>query len=331
MTSHNREIWQVCGEFGEARAEASGRLRLAAAENGDWPAVGDWVVVEGNATTGLVIHEVLPRRTKIVRKTAGKKVSSQVLAANVDIVFLVMALDGDFNLRRLERYLAQVWDSGARPVILLNKADLCEDKARQIEEVERCALGVPNHVVSATTGFGMKDLERRLRVGETVVLLGSSGVGKSSIVNWFLGREQQAIREVRKEDSRGYHTTTGRQLFSLNCGAMIVDTPGLRELQLWDAEEGLAQAFSELEELSGRCRFRDCRHKGEPGCAVNAALEDGLLEAERLENYRKLQREQEFLRRKLDSGLQHEARKAIKKMNRAVRKLYREREEKGKL
>ncbi len=304
---------------------------MAAADGGDWPAVGDWVAVEGSADTGLLIRGVLPRRTKIVRKVAGRKIDVQVLAANIDKVILVMALDGDYNLRRLERYLGQVWDTGARPEILLNKADLREGSELQIAQVERCALGVPVHVTSATTGMGMADLERGFRSQETTVLLGSSGVGKSSIVNWLLGREQQAIHEVRKDDCRGYHTTAARQLFFLNCGAMIMDTPGLRELQLWDAEDGIGQAFRELEELSARCRFRDCSHKGEPGCAVAAAVEDGLLEAERLENYRKLQRELEFLKRKVDTGMQQEARKSIKKINRSVRKLYRQREEKGKL
>ena len=331
VISHNREIWQVVGKSGAARAEASGKLRMAAEEGGDWPAVGDWVVVEGDVRSGLAIREVLARRTAIVRKTAGKKVAAQVLAANVDTVFLVMALDGDFNVRRLERYLAQAWESGAHAIILLNKADLCADSARRIKEVERCSMGVPVHAISAATGKDMESMEGNLKAGETVVLLGSSGVGKSSIVNWLLGTEQQKIHEVRKADSRGHHTTTGRQLLFLECGAMIIDTPGLRELQLWDAEEGVGHAFRELQELSLNCRFRDCQHQGEPGCAIAEAVEDGRLAAGRLENYQKLQREQAFLKRKVDAGLQHEARQGIKKINRAVRELYRQRDEKGKL
>lgn len=331
VTSHNREFWQVVGEFGEARAEASGKLRMAAELGEDWPAVGDWVVVEGTERDGFLIREVLPRRTRIVRKVAGKKVAEQVLAANVDTVFLVMALDGDFSLRRLERYLAQVWESGARPEILLNKVDVCAEAAQQIKEVERCSMGVPVFAISATTGQGMNDFGNNLGVGETVVLLGSSGVGKSSIVNWLLGRDQQKIQEVRRADSRGHHTTTSRELFFLDCGAMIIDTPGLRELQLWDAGEGVEQAFRELAGISLDCRFRDCRHQGEPGCAVSAALDEGRLDVQRLESYRKLLREQEFLKRKVDAGLQQTSKQGIKRINRAVRQLYRQRERKGKL
>jgi ribosome biogenesis GTPase len=331
VIGQSHEMWQICGVFGEARAEASGRLRLAAEQGGDWPAVGDWVAVEGSATMGLRICEVLPRRTQIVRKAAGTRIAEQALAVNVDTVFLVMALDGDFNARRLERYLAQVWDSGARAVILLNKMDVCDDIMVRAVEVERCALGVPVHAISATSGRGMEVLLPHLPAGETVALLGSSGVGKSSIVNWLLGADQQSVQAVREHDGRGRHTTTRRHLFFLASGAMIVDTPGLRELQLWDAEESLHQAFGDLRELSGSCHFRNCSHRVEPGCAVAAAISGGLLEAGRLENYQKLQREQGFLKRKKDAGMQQAAKQRIKTINRAARRRYRQRDEKGKL
>lgn len=331
VTSQNREVWQVAGEFGDARADASGKLRMIAEEGGEWPAVGDWVIVEGDVRAGLTIREVLRRRTQMVRKMAGKKVAAQVLAANVDTVLVVMALDGDFSPERVERYLAQVWDSGVRARILLNKEDLNGDNAAKVGEVERRALGAPIQLTSAATGKGMEELRGSLRDGETVVLLGSSGVGKSSIVNWLLGSERQKVREVREEDSRGRHTTTERQLFFLNCGAMIIDTPGMRELQLWDADVGLEEAFRDIQELAARCRFRDCYHQGEPGCAVAAALGAGLLDEGRLENHRKMLREQEYLKRKVDAWLQQGARRHIKKINRAVRVLYRERDEKGKL
>jgi ribosome biogenesis GTPase len=330
VVGQNREIWQICGEFGEAQAEPSGTLR-AAAEQGDWPAVGDWVAVEGNVTMGLMIREVLPRRTQIVRKAAGRRVAGQALAVNVDTVFLVMAPDGDFNPRRLERYLAQVWESGARAVILLNKVDLCQDAVPRTAEMERCALGVPIHAISTITGHGMDGLLPHLPARETVALLGSSGVGKSSIVNRLLGADQQAVHAVREHDSRGRHTTTGRHLFFLASGAMIIDTPGLRELQLWDAGEGVQQVFEDLQELSARCRFRNCSHRGEPDCAVASAIEEGMLDANRLENYRKLQREQGFLKRKMATGMQQAAKQRIKAINRAARQLYRQRAEKGKL
>lgn len=280
---------------------------------------------------GLLIKTVLPRRTQIVRKESGKRAAEQVLASNVDTVYVVMALDGDFNLRRLERYLTQVWDTGSRAVIVLNKVDVCEGKAAQIAEVERIALGVPVITISATRGDGMNNLSRHLQPERTAVLLGSSGVGKSSIVNRLLGNELQPVQAVRESDSRGRHTTTGRHLLILQNGAMIIDTPGLRELQLWNADSGLEQAFGDLRELAASCRFRDCRHEGEPGCAVAAAIVDGTFDEQRWENYRKMLREQEFLKRKVDAGAQQEATQRMKTISRAAKKLYREREEKGKL
>jgi ribosome biogenesis GTPase / thiamine phosphate phosphatase len=325
IIDEHRELWLVKGEFGEARAEAAGKLRLSSENGGAWPAVGDWVGVEGNPGSGLAICEVLQRRSTIARKAVGKCVERQVLAANVDKVFLVMSLDGDYNPRRLERYLAQVWDSGARPLVVLNKTDLCTAVASRLQEIERLAMGAPVCAVSALTSKGMCGLEPQLQSGETVVLLGSSGVGKSSLVNRLMGRESQLVNEVRAHDSRGQHTTTARQLLFLPSGAMIIDTPGLRELQLWDAQEGLEHAFGEIEELAGECRFRDCTHQGEPGCAVRAAVLDGRLDAVRLENYRKLQREMEFLERKIDLAARQKEKQRIKTVHRSAQKYYQQR------
>lgn len=330
ILSQNRGIWHIGGDFGEAKAGPAGKLRLAAEFGADWPAVGDWVGAEANETRGFRICEVLPRRTKITRKAAGKQIVEQVLAANVDTVFLVMALDGDFNARRMERYLAQVWESGARPAILLNKADLCTDTVSKVAEVERCSPGVAVLTISATQGQGIKDLVAYLPAGETAVLLGSSGVGKSSVVNCLLGQEEQKVGAVRPYDSRGRHTTTRRQLLFLKAGAMIIDTPGLRELQLWEAQEGVRHAFDELKELSAGCRFRDCSHQGEPGCAVTAALADGTLDIMRFESYQKLRREQEFMERKVDREARHKAKQQIKTVNRSIRQLYQQRDTKGK-
>jgi ribosome biogenesis GTPase len=299
-------------------------LRLAADEGADWPAVGDWVAVElcdGNSSA--LIREVLRRRSRFVRKSPGKKVEEQVIASNVDTVLLVCALDGDFNPRRVERYLAQCRESGARPVIVLNKADTCAEAREKAVEMERVAPGTAVFVVSATTGQGVEQLGPFLKPTETLALLGSSGVGKSTLANRLLGQSLQEAQAVRESDSRGRHTTSARQLFVLPGGALLMDTPGLRELQLWKAEDGLAQTFGDIDALAENCRFRDCRHEGEPGCAVQAALSMGVLDPARLENRRKLDREQEFLRRKVDPEARQERKQRDKHLHREQRKVYR--------
>jgi ribosome biogenesis GTPase len=330
VIAQQRKFWRIAGDFGECWAEASGKLRLAAEEGADWPAVGDWVAVEVyGVDTTAVIQEVLPRRSKFVRKMAGKKMEEQVIAANVDTALLVSALDGDFNPRRVERYLAQCWESGARPVVVLNKADACEEARERAAEMERVAVGTFVCVVSATTGQGFGDMEEFLRLGQTLVLLGSSGVGKSTILNRLLGEAAQEVQPVRESDSKGRHTTTARELFVLPGGALLMDTPGLREMQLWDAQEGVAQTFADIDLLAERCQFSDCRHEGEPECAVLAAVSSGALDAARLENRRKLLREQEFLRRKIDPEVRQEHKDLWKKMHRAQRQKYEQRAKDG--
>lgn len=324
VITQQRKFWRVAGDFGECWAEPSGKLRLAADEGADWPAVGDWVAVELHGEdTAAMIQEVLPRRSKFARNSPGKKMEEQVIAANVDTALLVSALDGDFSPRRVERYLAQCWESGARPVIVLNKADVCGDARVKSAEMERIAVGTAVCVVSAKTGDGFSELEEFLRPGQTLVLLGSSGVGKSTIVNRLLGHAVQEVQPVRESDSRGRHTTTTRELFVLPCGAVLMDTPGLRELQLWDAVDGVSQVFADIESLAGQCRFRDCRHEAEPGCAVQAAVRTGTLDEARLENHRKLLREQEFLRRKMDPEARRVERQRVKHLMREVRQIYR--------
>jgi len=276
-----------------------------------------------------MIQEVLPRKSKLGRKAPGKSVQEQVLAANVDTAFLVSALDGDFNPRRIERYLAQCWESGAKPVVVLNKADAFTDARLKAEEVERVAAGTIAHVLSAKTGEGFGEIEKYLGPGQTLVLLGSSGVGKSTIVNRLMGRAIQDVQEVRESDRRGRHTTTARELFALRGGALLIDTPGLRELQLWDADEGIAQTFSDIESLSTRCRFGNCRHEGEPGCAVRLAVGGGTLDEARLENWRKVLREQAFLRGKLDPGVRQEQKERWKQIHRAARQKYQQRQKDG--
>jgi len=327
VVAQSRGIWRVAGDFGERPAEVSGKLRLAAEGGAGWPAVGDGVAVEfRDKGSAARVQDVLPRRGRFVRKMAGKQIAEQVVAANVDIALLVSALDGDFNPRRAERYLAQCWESGAKPVIVLNKADVCQAPQEKMEEMERVAMGVSVCGISAKTGQGLGELEKYLARGQTIVLLGSSGVGKSTIANRLLGRAIQEVREVRESDSRGRHTTTAREIFALPGGALLMDTPGLRELQLWDADDGISQTFADIESLAKQCRFGNCRHEGELGCAVQSAIDAGALDFGRLENWRKLQRELAFLKRKVDPEANHNEKQRIKQLMRGVNKMYRDRE-----
>jgi ribosome biogenesis GTPase len=325
VVAQQRKCWRVAGEFGECLAEASGKLQLAAKEGADWPTVGDWVSVELRTLRDVaVVRSVLPRRNRFARKVPGKRIEEQVIAANVETALVISALDGDFNLRRAERYVAQCWESGVRPVLILNKADACENAYAKAAEMERVALGTHVRIVSAKTGQGMEELELLLIPGQTLLMLGSSGVGKSTLTNRLLGRSLQRVNDVRASDSRGQHTTTARELFALPGGALLIDTPGLRELQLWNAEEGLAQAFADISLLAARCRFNDCRHETEPGCAVQAAVQAGTLELARLKNRRKLLREQEFLRRKMDPEARSEEKLRIKRLTRQAREIYKD-------
>lgn len=330
VVSQQRGLWRVAGDFAECWAEASGSLRAAAEEGGEWPAVGDWVAAEmPGGDSRAMIQKVLARRSKFVRKVAGRRVEEQVIAANVDTAFVVMALDGDFNVRRLERYLAQSFESGAKSVVVLNKADDREDVAARVAEVEAVAAGVPVFALSARTGAGVDALDTFLVAGQTIVLMGSSGVGKSTLLNHFLRRDAQAVQEVRASDSRGRHTTTSRELFELPGGALLIDTPGLRELQLWGAAEGVEQTFAEIEQLATQCKYGNCGHSTERGCAVRAALADGRLDAERVENWRKLQREQEFLRRKVDPEAERQEKERVKLLHRAAKQKYEQRRKDG--
>jgi ribosome biogenesis GTPase / thiamine phosphate phosphatase len=266
-------------------------------------AVGDWV----GMTDGL-IRTVLPRRSAIVRGAAGRTSASQTLAANVDIAFVLSSLGLDIEPRRIERYLVTIWESGATPEIVLTKSDRLDDPWPLVAEVEAVALGVPVHVISALTGDGCDALRERLRPGTTAVLLGSSGVGKSTLVNRWAGRELMAVKETRVDDDEGRHTTSHRELILLPGGGIVIDTPGLRELQLWDGG-GIEEAFADVEELAAECRFNDCSHTQEPGCAVLAAVRSGELPSERFESWRKLQRELRAIEIRHDARLRREERR----------------------
>ncbi|MPZ89579.1 MAG: ribosome small subunit-dependent GTPase A [Nitriliruptorales bacterium] len=269
------------------------------------PTVGDWVVLGEERIDGApVVDAVLPRRTAIIRQSPEDRgTPAQVLAANVDTALIVVAVDDEVNHRRLDRYLALAWQSGATPVLVLSKADQCPDVAAVLDEMTLAAIGVPAYPVNALTGEGVDALLPHLQPGRTGVLLGMSGAGKSTLANRLLGQEVLAARAVR-DDGRGRHTTTHRQLLRLPSGGTLIDTPGLRQLGLWDAGEGIAETFGDIEELAARCRFGDCRHGSEPGCAVQAAIADGSLPTMRLGSYRKLQREREHQARKRDPRLQ---------------------------
>lgn len=291
VARQDRRALVVLGEFGESPARLSGRLRERARE-GDGPAVGDWVLVDARPEHGArTVRELLPRRSAFSRQAAGARTREQVVAANVDVALLLMGLDQDFNERRLERYLAVAASGGAEPVVVLTKLDLRHDAAPLVERARRVAGAAPVLAASAPTGEGLDAVRARLGPGRTAVLLGSSGVGKSTLVNALAGAEVMATGDTRASDGRGRHTTTHRQLLVLPGAGVLLDTPGMRELAPWDAEEGVRAAFAEVDDLVRRCRFSDCSHASEPGCAVRDALASGALDAERWASWSKLQRE----------------------------------------
>ena len=314
--------FRVLAGDGEQLADVSGRMRHAARRRRDLPAVGDWVAIRPTTIAGgrATIHAVLPRRSLFSRKVAGEETVEQIVAANVDTAFLVTALDHDLNLRRLERYLAMTWESGARPVVLLNKADLAASADATCAEVERIARGVPVLPISAREATGLDRLAPYLAPGQTVALLGSSGVGKSTLINRLLGEERLRTREVRESDSRGRHTTTHRELIALPGGALLIDTPGMRELQLWSAEAGLTETFDDVTVLAADCYFADCRHESEPRCAVKRAVEEGRLAADRLASFHKLTAEQGALAARQDVLAQQDRKKRDKVIHRALRR-----------
>ncbi len=293
-------IYKLYTETGEVLGEITGKMRY----DNKFPVVGDWVVVDlqiGGERS--IIHDILPRNSKFSRNKAGSKTQEQIVVSNIDTVFIVTSLNQDFNLRRIERYLTITWDSGANPVIILNKADLCDDIEVKKNGVESIAFGVPIHVIAALENEGIDQLKRYFKKGETVALLGSSGVGKSTLINSILDEEKMKVNNIREDDGKGRHTTTHREMILLEEGGIIIDTPGMREIQLWDVSEGLSNSFSDIEKLAQNCYFNDCQHDSEPKCAVKNAIKEGIITEKRFNSYKKLQREMKYMEIKKERGV----------------------------
>ena len=293
ITLQEKGMYRIRTIMGEQNALVSGKFQFDAQSSSDYPAVGDYVMVSCADPDTAIIHQVLPRKSLFVRKAAGTSKTEQAVAANIDTVFLCMSLNNDFNLRRLERYLAVAWESGADPVVVLTKADLCADLPQKQREVEAIAMGVDILTTSAMELEGYRQIMPYITEGRTVAFVGSSGVGKSTLINRLLGEERLATDGLRKDD-KGHHTTTHRELLFLPNGAMVIDTPGMRELGMWDAASGVEQTFTDIEALAAQCRFRNCSHTSEPGCAVRAAIRSGELDSGRWQSYQKLKNENSY-------------------------------------
>ncbi len=293
VVAQYKELYKVVTDESEVLAEISGKLRYSSVELSDYPAVGDFVMIDrkdknsGNA----IIHNILTRKSIFVRRAAGKAHDVQVVAANIDTVFICMSLNNDFNLRRLERYLSIAWDSGATPVVVLTKSDLCDELSARLSEIETIAIGLDVVVTSSMTDDGYRTILKYITPGQTVAFIGSSGVGKSTLINRILGENLIETKKIRKDD-KGRHSTTRRELFIIPTGGAVIDTPGMREIGLESVN--LSKTFIDIDELAEQCKYRNCQHENEPGCVVRKAIEDGVISEERLQSYKKLKKEAKY-------------------------------------
>lgn len=321
VTLEHKRMYRVITAEGEWLSVCSGAMKHDAQDRRDFPAVGDWVAVEKMPGEERgIIHAILPRTSLFSRKAAGSTIGEQIIATNIDIAFLVTSMNKDFNARRLERYLVAAYESGANPVVVLTKKDISDNPSYYIDEAQNIALGADIFAVSNVTREGISELKSLLKEGKTAALLGSSGVGKSSLTNAICGDETMTIQDIREDDAKGRHTTTHRELIKISTGGVLIDTPGMREFQLWDNNESLDSGFKDIEAFAATCKFNDCQHNNEPGCAVQEALATGDLPEDRYASYLKLQKELAFLERKMDRASKSEERNKWKKITKSMRK-----------
>lgn len=314
-------LYRVASEEDDIIAKVVGKFISLARDASDFPAVGDWVVMDRgtNESGDAIILRVLPRKSYVSRKVAGLKTDEQIIASNIDTLFICMAVNKDFNPRRLERYITIGWNSGARPVVILTKIDLSEDIITMRAEIQEIAVGIDVLYVSSITGEGMEVVEGYLKPGKTIGFIGSSGVGKSTLINYILGEERMQTAGIREDDSKGRHTTTHRELIVIKDKGIVIDTPGMREIQLLDNTEGIESSFMDIMEISDRCKFNDCKHEKEPGCAVRAAIQEGKISVERLNSYNKLLKEAKFIERKNNTKSQQEYKKQSLKLAKMIK------------
>lgn len=316
-----RSLYKVYTEQGDILASVSGKMINSAVGRQDYPAVGDWVILDKiNAQDGRsIIRGILERKSKFSRKVAGNSFEKQIIATNIDIAFLCMSLNNNFNLRRLERYITMAWDSGSRPVVLLTKADLCDDIEEKLKKTADILFGIDVHCISCINKSGITDIKNYINKGTTVAFLGSSGVGKSTIINELLDESRQVTQETSSIGDKGRHTTTNRELILLKDGGIVIDTPGMRELHILDVNESIDTAFKDIEELSLNCKFSDCTHTSEPKCAVKEAINNGALSKKRYESYVKLKKEAEYTEKKLNRKAEMQYKKSSKKLSKVLR------------
>lgn len=322
VISEHRGNYKVCTNSSNLLAKVPGKIIYNSLGRDSYPAVGDWVILDRDTDSSgeAIINHILPRKSKFSRKIAGNTIDEQIVAVNIDTIFICMALNKDFNLRRLERYISVSWDSGATPVVILTKSDLCEDLDERLSAAYNTAIGIDVIVVSSMKDEGIEKVKSLITMGSTVAFLGSSGVGKSTLINKLLEQDKQVVSNISDFNDKGRHTTTHRELIPLPNGGAVIDTPGMRELQLLDNSEGIDESFSDIHELSNRCKFSDCKHLSEPGCAVRDAIETGSLTQERFNSYVKLKKEALFMERKLNKTLQADKKKEMIKINKELKK-----------